>query len=263
MNAERAEDVLLEEGQERLAGDALDDQPGDDIAGVRILPLRAGLEVERLACPAVDDHLRGRRVRHRLEAVILRPVILQARRVAEQLADGDPLAAGDPGNIFGDRVVEREAALIAKDEDGGGGELLGHGGDLVERVGRGFAQGRRLRAVGAGEDDPAAANDRDRGRGHARRFERAVDQRVDPRGLGRRELLGGGRRRAGDEQEKQDPAEHPQHHLIHPLPGPPLIGKAEEKRKGPPTPAERRPVRNSSFRARFRSPPSCPCIVAE
>src|SRR5204862_2108131 len=37
VNAERAEDVLLEEGQERLAGDALDDQPGDDIAGVRIL----------------------------------------------------------------------------------------------------------------------------------------------------------------------------------------------------------------------------------
>ena len=58
----------------------------------------------RAAClrPAVDDLLRRRRMRHRLEAVILRPIILQARGVAEQLADRDPIAAGDSGHVARD-----------------------------------------------------------------------------------------------------------------------------------------------------------------
>ncbi|MDD1450631.1 hypothetical protein NHF48_005990 [Sphingomonas sp. H160509] len=86
--------------------DLFDDQAGDDIACVGILPLCAGLEIERLLGPTVDDLLRRDGLGHRREAVVLRPVILKARGMAEQLADRDAVAAGDAGNVFRDAVVE-------------------------------------------------------------------------------------------------------------------------------------------------------------
>ena len=58
-HAEGAEDALGEEVEERLAGDDFDDAAGDDVVGVGVLPLRAGLEVEGLFGPGVEDLLRG------------------------------------------------------------------------------------------------------------------------------------------------------------------------------------------------------------
>src|SRR3546814_19030753 len=80
---------LVQEIEQLHARHLLDDHAGDDIVRVRILPLGAGREIERLLRPAIDDLLRGDGMFHRGEAVILRPVILDARGVAEKLADRD------------------------------------------------------------------------------------------------------------------------------------------------------------------------------
>src|SRR3546814_3143483 len=76
---------------------------------------------------------------HRGEAVILRPVILEARGVAEKLADRDLIPLRDAGDVSGDRVIERELALILEQQQRGGGELLRDRSDLIGHVG---ARGR-------------------------------------------------------------------------------------------------------------------------
>ncbi len=39
----------------------------------------------------------------------------------KQLADGDPVAARNPGDEFGNMVVEAQLALVLKQEQGHGG----------------------------------------------------------------------------------------------------------------------------------------------
>src|SRR3546814_14363674 len=73
---------LVQEIEQLHARHLLDDHAGDDIARVRILPLGAGREIERLLRPAIDDLLRGDGMFHRGEAVILRPVILEIGRAS-------------------------------------------------------------------------------------------------------------------------------------------------------------------------------------
>src|SRR6185369_4663442 len=51
VHAEGTEDVVGEELQDGFATDLLDDGPGDGEVGVAVLPLGAGIEVERLARP--------------------------------------------------------------------------------------------------------------------------------------------------------------------------------------------------------------------
>ncbi len=50
--SQRTEDVLGEEIHELFAADFFDDEAGDDVVGVGVLPLRAGIEVERLLAQA-------------------------------------------------------------------------------------------------------------------------------------------------------------------------------------------------------------------
>ena len=59
LHAERVEDVFAEKIHELLAADFFNDGAGDDVVGVGVLPLRAGIEVERLFGPGVDDVLCG------------------------------------------------------------------------------------------------------------------------------------------------------------------------------------------------------------
>jgi hypothetical protein len=56
---QRAEDARVRKSMSGCAGDLLHDAAGDDVVGVGVLPLRAGLEVERLFGPGVEDLLGG------------------------------------------------------------------------------------------------------------------------------------------------------------------------------------------------------------
>jgi hypothetical protein len=202
-HAERREDAAPEIGHQRNAGGLLGDQARDDIASVRILPARARRIVERLAGPAVDDAARRDGDGHGGDQIVLRPIVLQARCVAEQLAQRDAVAAADPRKPFCHLVVEAELALVLEQEERHGGELLGVGGDLVGQVGARLRNGRRGAAIGLGEDDPAVTNQRDRGRRDPRLGERAGDQRIDPRLLGGRDGLGKRRLWDADEQGRE------------------------------------------------------------
>ena len=123
-HAEGAEDALGEEVEERLAGDDLDDAAGDDVVGVGVLPLGAGLEVERLFGPDVEDVLSDGGLDERRHHVVLGPVILIAGGVGENLADGHFIAVREAGNIFSDGIVEREFSLLLEQQNGCRSELL-------------------------------------------------------------------------------------------------------------------------------------------
>ena len=116
---------------------------------------------------------------HRFEHIILRPEILQARRVIEQLADGDGVAAADPGQPFGDTVVEAKFALIFQQQQAHRGELFGVGGDLVTQVRRRCRDGFGRLTIGLGQYDLTVADDGDRGRGHTGFGQCLVDQHID------------------------------------------------------------------------------------
>ena len=168
MHAQRTEDALGEQIHERMAGDVLDDLAGQNIVGVRILPLGAGLEVERLFGPGVENVLRGGGGLHRGHGVVLGVVVLIAGGVGEDLADGDLIAAGEAGKVFTHRIVELELALLLEHEQGGGGELLGDGADRVAHLGRGregraTGGGQPRRAVGVGVNQLAVLDNRQRG----------------------------------------------------------------------------------------------------
>ena len=146
-------------------------RPGDDEVGVRVLPLRSGLEVERLFGPGVENLLRALGVQHGGHHVVLGPVVLVAGGVGEDLADGDLVAAREAGNVFAHRVVERELALFLEEQNGGGGELLGDRPDGVAHLRRGGHGGSGAepgaRAVGVGVDQLAVLDDGHRGRRNA------------------------------------------------------------------------------------------------
>jgi len=54
---------LLEEGEERHAGNLFDDETGDDEIGVGVLPLGAGIEIERCG-PTGRGLVRGGGLEH-------------------------------------------------------------------------------------------------------------------------------------------------------------------------------------------------------
>ncbi len=167
-HGERLEDFLLEEGEERHAGNFFDDETRDDVVGVGVLPLGAGIEIERLAGPLVEDVLGGGGLEHVGHDVVLRPVVLIAGGVGEELAEGDFIGAGEMGKEFGDFVVEGELALLLKKKEGGGGELLADGADAVAH--RGCGGSARIEAgvaVGVEVDDAGVLDDGERGAGDA------------------------------------------------------------------------------------------------
>jgi hypothetical protein len=88
--------------------------------------------------------------------------------VGEDLADGDFVAARKAWDILADCVVKVELALFLKQEDGGGGELLGDGADRVAHVGRGGLVGADVReSVSMRVDELAAFDDGDGGGGYS------------------------------------------------------------------------------------------------
>ena len=185
-HAQGAEDMLGEKLKERLAGDDLNDAAGDDVVGVRVLPLCAGIEVERLLGPGVEDLLRGGGLEHGGHDVVLGPVVLIAGGVRENLADCDFVAAGEAGDVLADRVVEGEFFLLLEHEDCGGRELLGDGADGIAHGGRGGDGGSGVRceareAVGVGVNELAVLDDGDGGGRDAGGFEDLRGDAIDTR----------------------------------------------------------------------------------
>ena len=172
LHAERREDALPEERPERHPGRLLGDEAGDDEVGVAVLPLRAWLEVERPLGPALDDPLRRNRLQHERRHVVLRPEVLVAGGVREDLADRDLVAARQPGHVLADRIVDRQFALFLQEQQGGRGELLADRSDAVSHLGR--RGQRRIQprvSVGVRVGQAAIDDDRDRGARHACRRE--------------------------------------------------------------------------------------------
>ena len=161
LHAERAEDTRGEQVHERCAGDGLHNAAGDDEVGIGILPLRAGLEVERLFGPGIDNLLGALWFPHGGHQVVFGPVVLVAGSVRENLADGDFVALGEAGNVLANRVVERELALFLKQQNGSRGELLGDGANGIAHLRRG--RGSRVetgQTVGVGVGKLAMLDDR-------------------------------------------------------------------------------------------------------
>ena len=86
--------------------------------------MRAGIEVERLFRPHIQNVLGGGRHHHGGHHVILGPVVLVARGVREQHTEGDLIGAGQLRQVLRDRIVESELALLRQQQDSGRGELL-------------------------------------------------------------------------------------------------------------------------------------------
>ena len=121
---------------QRHAADAFDDDGQQREAGVAVHVFFAGLEVQRLLA---HDH--GHDVVVGDEVLRIapagqpeqRPLIAKSAGVVQQVTEGDALAEiGQFGNVFVDIVVEGELPLLRKQKDGGGRELLGHGGDVED-----------------------------------------------------------------------------------------------------------------------------------
>ncbi len=134
---ERMEEMLAQERDEFLAGDFFEDRSGDDVIGVAVLPFGAGLEIEGLFGPGVEDGLGRGGLGPASDEVVLRGVVFVAGGVGEQFADGDFVRSGEAGNVFGDFIVEGEFAGFLFEEEGGGGELLTDGADGVAGFGGG------------------------------------------------------------------------------------------------------------------------------
>ena len=137
LHSQTRENALLEKLEQRHAAHLFGDDAGDDVVGVAVLPLRAGIEVERDLCPTVHDVFRGRRQHHRRHDVVLRPEVLIARRHRQQLAQRDLVGARQIGKPPRDRVVERDLPVFSEQQNRRRRELLADRADAVAHVRRG------------------------------------------------------------------------------------------------------------------------------
>ena len=133
LQAERAEQSVLELLGQRAPADLLGDQTQQCVVGVAVLVGRVGRELRRV--PERD-------VQHLLRCPDLRRVGIQGRRelgrvrVAvepaahlQQLGDGDVLAVGHVRNVVGHRVAELELAVLGEQHDQRRSHGLGVRGD--------------------------------------------------------------------------------------------------------------------------------------
>src|SRR6185437_4586715 len=74
---------LMKEAHQRLTADFLDNGSGDDISGIRVLPLRPRLKVEWAPRPLIDDARRRGSAQHFRGYEVLWPEIPQAGGVVE------------------------------------------------------------------------------------------------------------------------------------------------------------------------------------
>ena len=113
---ERAEDALLEDLVDRLAGDLLDQHAKQHRVGVGVCPALARREERRLAAHEVDQLLGlplPLRVREeRLLEGLLGSVGGNAAGHVGQLAQCGDVAVGQAREVLADRVVERNFALF-------------------------------------------------------------------------------------------------------------------------------------------------------
>ena len=116
--------VLFEELHQRLAADHLHDASRDHEVCVRILPLCAGIEIQRFLRPHIQDVLTGGGLEHGRHQIVFRPVILIAGGVGEQHVNRDIVRARQIGQILRDLVVKRELALLLQQQNRGCRELL-------------------------------------------------------------------------------------------------------------------------------------------
>ena len=185
---QRGKDSLAEKLQERHAGNFLDDDSGDNVIGVAVLPLGSRLEVERDLGPAIHDLFGGDRLQHERRHIILRPEVLITGGVREDLANGDLIAVGQTGDVLRDRIVERELALFRQQEDCGCGELLADRADAVAHLRRGRCVRIELSGtVGLDVGDLSILNDGDGRGGNAGGLQHLIGDVVDAGAQLRRE----------------------------------------------------------------------------
>ena len=124
---ERLEDVAVNVIGPPLPAHLLDDHSGDGVSEVGVLPAHRGRE-RRLPVGVEPLELVGRRelVRHPMVAGLA----LEPGAVRQQLLDGDRpvvVARGlglEPGQVFLDRIIEAQLALLAQLHDGDRREQL-------------------------------------------------------------------------------------------------------------------------------------------
>ena len=180
--ASGAEDVAAHRGRDRLARGPAQDDAGEREAGVRVLGLvgaRAGRRRRRERLPRGDRPVRV--AEHRDEVAVRR--VAEARRVAEQIADGRAGVASPAREPAPDRVVEAQAARLDQAHRQRRGRDLR---DAVERD-RGPRRHRRARAQdggarGAGPFAPIGEHDRRRDAGDERLLHAGAQPRVQRAG---------------------------------------------------------------------------------
>ena len=116
--------MLPQKIEKLLTGNLLHNLPGNHIVRIRVLPLRPRLKIQRLLRPPIQNLLRRRRLHHRSHQVILRPVILIPRRMAQNLPDRDLIAPCKSRHILAYHIVQLELALLLKNKNGRRRKLL-------------------------------------------------------------------------------------------------------------------------------------------
>jgi hypothetical protein len=190
-HAERHEDALVQELIETLAGDLLD-EVAEHVGRHRVVPRRAGRELERDACQRIDESLQPvvalegvdlERAVRSVDVGAVLEAVGQPRGVAQQVDDahrrvgrlrqpagrraGQATAAADihaqvapRRNEPVHRIVERHLAFLHQHHEGDAGDRLGHRIDAHDRVVPHRAPGLE---VGVAEQrlvhDPAVARD--------------------------------------------------------------------------------------------------------
>jgi len=205
-HAEGLEDVFGCELAEGHAGDAFDDLGEEGEAGVGVHELFAGGEVEGfLSVDDGEDVVVGDEVLGVAPAGVAEqsPLIAEAASVVHHLAEGDGDAEVlELGNVFVDVVVEGELALCLQEQDGEGGELLGHGGDVEDGLGSdGDVVIEVGHAVAVGVDDLAVFVDAEGAAGGVGAVPLG-EELVDLGGLGGGEGLRGGETGGGGDKKQ-------------------------------------------------------------
>ena len=184
---ERAEDPLLDELVERRAGDLLDEQPGNAVAGVRVAHARAGPPAHATRRRIAHQHLVERHVGRGVEHVGLVEVhVVEPGGVLEHVADGDR-RVGRPRVLdrhlrqqIRDLGVEIELAVLVQLDQRQRHEALAHRTGAEVRV-----RGDRQAAIAIGPahaPGPLGAvhvHERDPGPGHARLVEDSSRGRLE------------------------------------------------------------------------------------
>ena len=142
----RFQDVLLDEGRQRLAGNLLDHNAEQDRVGVGIVEVAAGRKQRRMA--EGDLQQLARRplpeglLRHLRIGVV--GVVVEPAAHRRKLPERDLVAARHALDIAVDRVVETKLALVRQHENGRDREGLAVAADAHVEIGCHLLAGRRI-----------------------------------------------------------------------------------------------------------------------